>query len=256
MLFLVINQIVLANDNIQTNSGNVAWYHGVWEGWTIQTNPNSQYTTVLSIVEGDINTIVGTTAYPELRCGGTVKLVSQSASKIVLHETITYGNCIDNGIIDLTLVNNSTSQFHWYSNSHPAIADSTLSQISTDNDLPLQQYVGVWEGNGTQNSGSSWTILITLVEGETNEVVGTIAYPSLRCGGKLTLQSASASELTFLESITYGGNCVDQGIVTLSVNDLPHQMSYTWERGSSNAAGSLEKLSGESFNIYLPLVIR
>lgn len=259
LLFTLILTTAISSRDVQAVKQNSpitsVWYQGIWEGWTIQTDPDSQYTTIVSLIEGQNGTIVGTTAYPELRCGGTLSLISHSPTMLSLREKITYGNCVDNGIIEFTLQGGSTG-FYWYSDAHPAIATSTLTQISSDSNILPQQYVGVWEGRGVQqNPSTNWSILLTLTEGDMNDTVGTIAYPSLRCGGKLTLLSINTTELTFRETITYG-NCVDQGLVTLAVSDAINDMLYEWELGTTTATGSLERINGESYTVFLPLTIR
>ncbi len=58
----------------------------------------------------------------------------------------------------------------------------TVAIGQTTNIVP-SGYVGVWRGNGIQNNKNQWSILITLISGEVDSIVGTIAYPSLNCGG-------------------------------------------------------------------------
>ena len=122
----------------------------------------------------------------------------------------------------------------------------TLNSLNNQIDPPigngLAGKVGIWEGEG-QQQGISWTIRIDLEEHEQ-----LIEYPSLSCGGFLTLLEDSDAQLLFKETITFGSRCVDQGFVELtdqSENELVYR--YYWpgigeEMGALGAVGSVTKV--------------
>lgn len=102
--------------------------------------------------------------------------------------------------------------------------------------------VGVWEGEG-QQPGVSWTISINIQRGEQ-----LIEYPSLNCGGFLTLVEESEAQLLFKETLTFGFHiCGDLGFVELtdqSENELVYR--YYWpdrngQKGELGAVGSVTK---------------
>jgi hypothetical protein len=103
-------------------------------------------------------------------------------------------------------------------------------------------YVGVWEGNGSQ-AGSSWTISITLTPGAVNSVVGTIAYPSLSCGGNLTLRRIKAQSIELAEEFTYGAKQCVRGIVVLQTSS-DKKLEYKWlfPDRQQGATGSVRKI--------------
>ena len=72
--------------------------------------------------------------------------------------------------------------------------------------------LGILEGSALQfNTSTSWTIRIDLQKG-----TQTIEYPSLSCGGDLTLLEESPARLMFSELITFGSsNCITEGFVEL-----------------------------------------
>lgn len=107
--------------------------------------------------------------------------------------------------------------YTWEKKEYPSIASGALSRVSsTVNHLPAG-YAGVWRGRGVQtNPSSEWSILIGLSGSQVGVVVGAIAYPSLACGGELTLLEVIPESLMLHETITYG-SCVDEGIITLSL---------------------------------------
>lgn len=95
--------------------------------------------------------------------------------------------------------------------------------------------IGVWQGEG-QQQGVSWTISINI---QPNEQL--IEYPSLNCGGFLTLLQETEAQLLFKETITFGlENCVDQGFVELtdqSSNELVYR--YYWPGNGGDQLGEL-----------------
>jgi hypothetical protein len=101
-------------------------------------------------------------------------------------------------------------------------------------------FQGAWKGTGSQsdNPGVEWTIALTLAGGGPGDVVGTITYPSLACGGDLILRKADARGVELQERITFG-ECVDRGVVTL----MPAQggLSYGWRDTDLTARGTLSR---------------
>ncbi|GLR69442.1 PKD domain-containing protein [Agaribacter marinus] len=124
----------------------------------------------------------------------------------------------------------------------------TLDKLSNQDEPPigggLSGKFGIWEGEGQQTS-VSWTIKITLSEDEQ-----IIEYPSLNCGGFLTLIEETESQLLFHETITFGlSRCVNLGYVELtdqSANELIYR--YYWptndddKRQDLGAVGTVTKL--------------
>lgn len=113
----------------------------------------------------------------------------------------------------------------------PAVSSSELSSK-----------LGIWEGTGAQ-PGFSWTIKITL-----NEAEQLIEYPSLECGGFLTLLEETDTALLFRETITFNTVCADQGFIEL-VEISADEMKYNYffpnasnEKGDLGATGNVKRL--------------
>jgi hypothetical protein len=105
--------------------------------------------------------------------------------------------------------------------------------------LPVD-FLGGWEGRGVQNDApGEWTISADLVGGEPGGIVGTIAYPSLRCRGELRLRGASAVAMELDEHIT-AGPCVDGGIIILTAQE-DGRLRYFWRKDASEAKGMLSR---------------
>lgn len=120
-------------------------------------------------------------------------------------------------------------------------SDDSSADDGGDGGELLSSRLGVWEGTGTQ-PGLSWTIKITLGSSEQ-----LIEYPSLACGGFLTLVSESSTELLFRETITVQTTCADQGFVKLTATSAT-TMDYDYyfpnasnEVGQLAASGSVTK---------------
>jgi len=112
------------------------------------------------------------------------------------------------------------------------------------NDYPSvevnKSFDGIWEGNGRQSSGSTWTIKMTIESNTTNY---KIDYPSLSCGGTLTLLSMSDERVEFNEKLTYGiTKCIDNGKVVL-VKSSEDKADFIWyyADGTEDARGVVER---------------
>jgi hypothetical protein len=106
-------------------------------------------------------------------------------------------------------------------------------------------YVGTWSGYGNQNNGTNWTIRLSIVPGSVDSVVGKIDYPSLGCGGELTLKQASNSSIELFENLTYGmDRCVNQGTDVLKLSSN-RKLEFSWfnPKGQQEATGKLRKVS-------------
>lgn len=94
---------------------------------------------------------------------------------------------------------------------------------------------GIWEGTGTQNNNTSWTIRFTANSGEYS-----IEYPSLACGGTWSVIDDTSYITTFYEKITFGNKCVDNGTVELySTGSRSLKYIYFLPSGDIEAHGQL-----------------
>jgi hypothetical protein len=75
-------------------------------------------------------------------------------------------------------------------------------------------------------------------------LTGASNYPGARCGGVLTFVRRDATSFVFTEKLTYGTDfCIDNGVVTLIVND--DGVAYQWTRdGVSRDRGPLKTVVG------------
>jgi hypothetical protein len=73
-----------------------------------------------------------------------------------------------------------------------------------------------------------------------------MAYPSLACGGEVTLKRVSTQSIELFENLTYVGTCVNGGTVVLQP-DSSGTLKYQWfySDGRQGATGSLQKISGQ-----------
>ena len=107
--------------------------------------------------------------------------------------------------------------------------------------LPIA-FLGSWEGRGSQSDApGEWTIAVEIMGGGMDGAAGRIEYPSLECGGTLTLRVAAPGALELDERITHG-DCVDGGIVTLT-EQQDGRLRYDWRQEGSalTAEGMLQR---------------
>ena len=217
-----------------------ASFLGSWRGSGTQIAPTSQWTLLMTIVPAQVGEIAGTSAYPSLRCGGLYTLQSVSPTSIELLEDITYGDCVDLGTVRLTIAQPGLS-YSWEQQGFPGVGTGSVSNIGTAGISRPTQFTGVWTGKTDQ--GGDWTVLLGLHDATLDSIVGTIAYPSLSCGGELKLTRLTANSMEFAQDITFG-TCVDDLIVELTMQ--PDGTLYYAERyptGRVAGSGVLRRIS-------------
>ncbi|MBI5582734.1 MAG: hypothetical protein HY892_02825 [Deltaproteobacteria bacterium] len=100
----------------------------------------------------------------------------------------------------------------------------------------MQKIIGEWQGNGYQYDGARWSIeIIVSPSGSVS-----ISYPSLKCGGVLTLLEESETGARFRENLRYGKECINQGTVRL-IQLKPEHLEFFWylPGGELQAKGEL-----------------
>lgn len=119
---------------------------------------------------------------------------------------------------------------------------------------------GNWNGTVNQPGYGNFTASMSLKEEN-----GTIDYPSINCGGTLKLISKEGDAYQFVEHITYGGGCVDGGIISMRVHG--DTMNWLWQ-GRGQSANSVfsrqfatttdrraDKPQGQTIPIALDMVV-
>ena len=124
--------------------------------------------------------------------------------------------------------------------------DSTVTNTHTNNNGINKSFNGEWRGQGVQSSGDQWTINID-INSRTQKY--TISYPSLNCGGELTLLSVDDEKIELNEKITYG-DCTDHGKVVL-VKRSEDKARYIWyfQNGTQDAWGEVERNKNKNIDI-------
>ena len=130
--------------------------------------------------------------------------------------------------------------------SQPAVErvdDSVASVAEGGLAITSSRWLGRWEGVGLQfNPQQRWSIQMDLTSESVGTIVGSIRYPSLNCGGDLVLAGVDESTWTMRENITYGGNCLTGGTITivlLSANRA--QWLWYYPQGELGAQAEVRK---------------
>lgn len=97
-------------------------FNGVWKGNGYQYNTKQTWRITLQINKNGQSLV----DYPSLKCGGTLTLLEDGKSSLKFKEKITYGNCVDNGLMNLSSENGSNLRFQWFFSNGQLGADGSL----------------------------------------------------------------------------------------------------------------------------------
>ena len=103
-----------------------------------------------------------------------------------------YSILIDSNYLKLIHV---FSKYVTYWIKQPDSTDQTTT--TSNNNKNIELIIGFWGGVGIQYNGNAWSIKLTI-----NKEKILINYPSIPCGGELSLISKSKLQYTFREKIT------------------------------------------------------
>lgn len=100
---------------------------GRWDGTV--TQPGAKHETYPVVVTFTTENS-GAADYASLKCGGTLTLEKKTGNTYVYREHITRGQdaCIDNGVMEITLNNDTTAQWSWWHNKGDERATATLTR--------------------------------------------------------------------------------------------------------------------------------
>lgn len=101
---------------------------GTWNGVGSQTDQAGEWTIEAIIVGGPVEQ-VGTISYPSLECGGVLLFRGVRNGVLEVMEDITYGQCVDEGIITFTPTAGGTARFDWRKEGYDATARGTLTRV-------------------------------------------------------------------------------------------------------------------------------
>jgi hypothetical protein len=105
-----------------------------------------------------------------------------------------------------------------------AYALAMLLPLPAQAEMPFWWRDGaVWAGKGVQSNGPQWTIEIAIQAGS-----ATISYPSIPCGGTLTVIGVAGPVVTLRETITDGLDlCITGGTIELWP-EKGGSLHYSW----------------------------
>ncbi len=212
---------------------------GVWRGAVV--GDNTDYSVVMAL-SGELaapGQRVGSTDYPELRCGGTLYLVSRDGARTVMEERIIYGanRCIPT--VKVTLVRGSTEGQALVEYAPDDGRRGIRASVSREAVMPdLTDRVdpgeaGTWRG-AVEGDSSAYTVQMQLTSGHAvaGQIVGANDYPELSCGGPVSYVGRTYGRLVLKEQINRGqASCVLTGEVTFTVGEPMGLWTYY---GSTN----------------------
>ena len=217
---------------------------GTWTGTGVQTSPNITWSVLLTYAGGPVGSVVATVAYPSLSCGGTWTLNALAADSLRVRETITFGGCIDSDYT-VRILANGQLEFRGTAVAFPIAITGTLSRASATTGPSLGNFATMWRGLRLHyNNTADPAFDLGLVDGPVGATVGSIAYPSLACGGPLRLIRATAVEIDVVLQVTYG-SCATGDTLTVTRNSTNSVGGVVrWRRGvAAPSVGALNVYS-------------
>ena len=103
-----------------------AAFVGSWKGTGSQSDEPGEWTIALTLADGPRGGVVGTITYPSLDCGGDLILRVADRGRVELAERITFGDCVDHGIVTLTPASAGLA-FDWRTDGGGPVARGALS---------------------------------------------------------------------------------------------------------------------------------
>jgi hypothetical protein len=105
-------------------------FEGSWKGRGSQSDqPGGGWTIALTLADGRHDSVVGTITYPSLTCGGDLILRNADGGRVELLERITFGDCVDAGVITLTPAG-AGLDYAWRSQTDGLTARGTLMRAA------------------------------------------------------------------------------------------------------------------------------
>jgi hypothetical protein len=101
---------------------------GTWNGIGSQSDMPGEWTIEAIIVGGPVEQ-VGTISYPSLECGGVLLFRGVRGGALEVAEDITYGSCVDDGIITLTPEADGRLRFDWRKEGSDVTARGTVTRV-------------------------------------------------------------------------------------------------------------------------------
>jgi hypothetical protein len=103
---------------------------------------------------------------------------------------------------------------------------------STSSSAALGKFKGMWKGMIFQAGALPYSVTMSVVGGQPNEIVGEIEYPRLKCGGRLRILSVSDQQIHVAEELTFGATkCIPGGEIIVSTDD-GRQGVWQWSNGT------------------------
>lgn len=101
---------------------------GTWNGVGSQSDQPGEWTIQAIIVGGPVEQ-VGTISYPSLECGGVLLIREVRSGALEVDEDITYGSCVDHGIVTFTLQGDGRMRFDWRQEGSDVTATGTVTRV-------------------------------------------------------------------------------------------------------------------------------
>lgn len=112
-----------------------------------------------------------------------------------------------------------------------AVRESRPQDAGANAADPMVQFLGIWRGVVKQKWARRYSVVVAMDGESRNQIVGSIEYPELDCGGSLRLVESSLTRVRLAEMLTYGhGRCVSGGQITIE-RPIGRNAAWNWADG-------------------------
>ncbi len=105
-------------------------------------------------------------------------------------------------------------------------SDGSPDHMTVQDSVP-SDFIGQWAGHAYEADYGEWPFNIHISPGKQGTIVGTVKYPSLKCGGTLTLEEVGPNRIYLRERINKGVfSCINMGLIELALQG--EAISFHW----------------------------
>lgn len=123
------------------------------------------------------------------------------------------------------------------------VVPAPTATIATDgepSERGPESFVGLWQGVGVQDDGSSWQMRVS-IHGTRAGACATVEYPTISCAADWFCQDDGGEVLRAREQLTEGRDrCIDGGAIEMRL-DTSGRLEWRYSGGGVSARATLRR---------------
>ena len=215
---------------------------GQWYGIVDQPSFGT-YATYMRISNLVVDEMGSDINYVDLNCGGNISFTGTSDNIHIFNENITFGNCVDDGRIEITKIDENTIDWKWYfGGTNTLDATATFQRVMPNLDL-----IGTWCGEVFQPGYGTYITEMTIDSLVFNEVSGQTDYTTIEnCAGIDVFQGNLNDIHIFAETIIGTSTCIDGRVEIYMINS--DTIQWNWYATDGSALEAYGQLGRKNIN--------